>query len=52
MDAEQWWKKNIKNFECMNNTEGYKYIQNQKLREGVLEKVENMFVLQSQRPLQ
>ena len=51
-EAEQWWKENIKYFEWMNNTDGYEYIQKQKLREGVLEKVENMFVLQSQRPLQ
>ena len=53
IEAEQWRKKNIKIFECMNNTEGYKYLHNQGLRVGVLEKVENkMFVLQSQRPLQ
>ena len=51
-EAEQWWKENIKYFEWMNNTDGYEYIQKQKLREGVLKKVKNMFVLQSQRPLQ
>ena len=53
LEAELWWKKNIKIFERMDNTEGYKYLHNQGLRVGVLEKVENkMFVLQSQRPLQ
>ena len=41
MEAEQYWKKNIKIFERMNSTEGCKYLQNQRLREGVREKVEN-----------
>ena len=51
-EAEKWWKENIKYFQWMNNTDGYEYIQKQKSREGVLKKVEDMFVLQWQRPLQ
>ena len=51
-EAEKWWKENIKYFQMMNNKDGYEYIHKQNLREGVLEKVENMFVLQWQRPLQ
>ena len=51
-EAEQWWKENIKYFQWMNNTDGYEYIQKQKLREGVLKKVKDMFDLQWQRPLQ
>ena len=51
-EAEKWWKENIKYFQMMNNKDGYEYIQKQNLREGVLKKVEDMFVLQWQRPLQ
>ena len=51
-EAEKWWKENIKYFQMMNNKDGYEFIQKQNLREGVLKKVEDMFVLQWQRPLQ
>ena len=44
-EAEKWWKENIKYFQMMNNKDGYEYIQKQNLREGVLKKVEDMFVL-------
>ena len=46
LEAELWWKKNFKIFERMDIREGYKYLCDQGLRVGVLEKVKKIRLAQ------
>ena len=40
MEATEYWEKNILIFERMNTQDGYEYLQNQSLRDGVRKQVE------------
>ena len=55
IEAELWWKENFKIFErmdCMDIREGYKYLCDQGLRVGVLEKVRKLRLAQIERVAQ
>ena len=40
MEATEYWEKHISIFERMNTQDGYEYLQNQSLRDGVRKQVE------------